>query len=116
MRAILLSALALGFGVLATPTRAQADINNGQGYIYCELLDSGDAKSAYYTGIFPGDISNSTRISLDFTRYVEAHYPNPIGVADCTWEEERSSAQDRKQSDVSGSTGIYRIVETGWSE
>jgi hypothetical protein len=116
MRAILLGVLALGAAIWATPTRALADINNGQGYMYCELLDSGDAKGAYYTAVFPASISNSTQFSLDFTHYVEAHYPNPIGVADCTWEEERSSAQDRKQSDISGSTGIYRIVETGWSE
>jgi hypothetical protein len=83
-------------------------------YIHCTLKD-GTHDTAYYSEVFLGDYSHSTRYSNAFSAHVHANYDNVIGTASCFYEDDRSAARAERDRMKASARGIYdNIIDTGW--
>ena len=84
-------------------------------YIYCELTDSSHSIE-YFSDVFLGDYSLSTRYSNAFTDHVHGESSAVTGIARCFFATSASDARAKKDNMRSSGQRIYKkLVETRWS-
>jgi hypothetical protein len=84
-------------------------------FIFCDLSD-GIHKVDYYSDVFPGDYSLSTRYSNAFTDHVHGKYSDVKGVASCFFTKDVHESRAKEDKMRSNTRMVnFRVVDTGWT-
>jgi hypothetical protein len=86
-------------------------------YIWCQLRnEDSNNKTVYYSEVFPGNYLDHLTMQNAFTAYVHGNYDKVIGIADCLFKSDQSSARTERDSSKATERTIGRsITQTNWT-